>query len=152
MKKLKRDIKIGGVDFEQRFYYVRDENGKPAVTVCVLNTPDFSEITRGVCICTRTDQVDKMKYKKKAAGRARLALHTKTSSEPVAFEKALDVLSDVGLIEDNNYVLPKTELGESILHHGKSAYLTGNVENGITEKEAHLIKLPVEEKAKVAEA
>jgi hypothetical protein len=151
---MKEMIDICGKPFEQRFYYVRDDERKPVVTVCVLNTPDFSEVVRGISICSYYDQVDKKDSKKEASKRARLAFHKKNSSLPVKRDEALNNLEDASLIEysDGPYGFqPKATdpLGDSILTHGKSAYLTGDVEDGLTEAEKVLIRMiPPKEKDK----
>ncbi len=50
---------------DARFYYVRDEQGNPRITVC-LGKDRTGKIARGISICSEKDTVDKCKGRKLA--------------------------------------------------------------------------------------
>jgi hypothetical protein len=56
-------------DMEKRyFYYLRDDNNKPIVTVCLIKTGDI--VTKGIAICSERDNPVKKVGRNIAAGRA----------------------------------------------------------------------------------
>ena len=76
------------------FYYLRDGNKQPRVTVCLMKTNGV--ITRGVSLCSHLDVLKKNKGKSKAAGRAIKALLKKENALPINRPEAIRVLASVG--------------------------------------------------------
>jgi hypothetical protein len=64
-----------------KFYYVRDHEWKPKITVCLIDTELHT--ARGIAICSDIDNPCKGVGKFKAFGRARKALVHKSSSLPI---------------------------------------------------------------------
>jgi len=62
---------------KEYYYYFRDENKAPRLTVCLLK--DGKYIARGVAICSERDPVNKAKGRTIAKGRAVKALKRKKS-------------------------------------------------------------------------
>ena len=60
---------------KERYYYYRDENRAPRVTVCLLQ--DGKYVSRGVAICAANDPVCKSKGRAIARGRAAKAMVNK---------------------------------------------------------------------------
>ena len=75
------------------YYYHRDEEAKPLVTVCLLKFQgDF--VARGVAICSLRDCPSKRTGRTIARGRARKAMINKKSSEPTHYmSKAFPTLA-----------------------------------------------------------
>lgn len=83
---------------EEKYYYLRDVENKPIITVCLMKEGD--NIARGMAFCSEKDQPCKAKGRAIAKNRAIHALHSKMSSLKVRRVK----LS--GLIYFFSYLLP----------------------------------------------
>jgi hypothetical protein len=56
------------------YYYKRDENNRPLVTICVVKDPMTGEVARGLAFCSPSDQPVKAKGRQIALGRATQAM------------------------------------------------------------------------------
>ena len=79
------------------FYYMRDGENKPRVTVClILDESEYRVVARGVAICSFKDQPIKSKGRNMAAGRARSALMNKWENDSITRWEADYVIEDTG--------------------------------------------------------
>ncbi len=69
------------------FYYFRNENRTPIITVCLLNKED--QVARGIAICAPKDNFSKSMGRMFARNRAIKALLTKKTSDPVFRDEAI---------------------------------------------------------------
>lgn len=69
----------------KKFYYVRDKENRPAITVCLLaqNRPDGVFVARGIAVCSDTDNPCKIKGRGFAFSRANKAFVNGISGSPV---------------------------------------------------------------------
>lgn len=58
-----------------RFYYIRDNENNPVVTVCIMK--NGSKVSRGITVCSPADNFDKLIGRTRADIRARMALEKK---------------------------------------------------------------------------
>ena len=93
------------------FYYFRDGESKPMVTVCIIE--DLGVIARGISICSTGDNVVKKDYKTEdgelvvggrtiAIARALEALTTKLDSMPILKQEVHEVLDECGFDLETN--------------------------------------------------
>ena len=80
---------------KKRFYYLRDKNNAPVITVCLLVVDGFREIARGVSICSKDDQPNKKIGRKIALARARKAMGIKSNTSVIRKIPFIDGLSDI---------------------------------------------------------
>lgn len=59
---------------EEKYYYIRDIDNRPIVTVCLIK--ESNNIARGVAICSKQDQPCKAVGRKIAKARASYALNS----------------------------------------------------------------------------
>ena len=91
----------------QKFYYLRDCNNRPIVTVCLMRKK--GNYARGVSICSLKDNPNKKTGRNIAKGMATKALKRKMNSEMMARAEVWAVLEDFltpddwGLVESWNY-------------------------------------------------
>jgi len=71
------------------YYYERDQEKRPVVTVCVVQQND--EVARGVAICSPKDVTCKATGRKIAKHRAVYALNCQTTALPVGRDEAAAV-------------------------------------------------------------
>ena len=57
---------------EKLFYYLRDKDKRPAITICLLREGTF--VARGMAICSHMDQPCRKKGRKQATKRAKRAM------------------------------------------------------------------------------
>jgi len=74
---------------KKRFYYFRDKNRAPIVTVCLL--ADGTETARGAAVCSAKDQPCKKTGRRIALARARKAIGTKKSDRALLEHDPLTV-------------------------------------------------------------
>jgi len=74
------------------YYYYRDEDDVPKVTVCLLK--DGNEIGKGVAVCSPLDFPNKKEGRKIARGFARKALGMKRSSVHILREETIEIIED----------------------------------------------------------
>ena len=77
----------------EKFYYLRNENNVPLVTVCLIKRN--SDFGKGIKLCSKDDVVDKKYGRVKAKNMALKALGTQTTSEPIVRVEAGKVLNRV---------------------------------------------------------
>ena len=85
----------------KRFYYYRDEDKHPRITVCVIEKDGAYH--RGVAICAPDDRVIKSKGRVRASGRVDQALHHQKSIWKSVREDVWDMLLE--LIEEETWTL-----------------------------------------------
>lgn len=100
-----------GEFFKEKFYYLKDENGHPRVTVCIIETKT-GVVSRGVSLCSYLDLIRKAEGRNKARGRAVQALHNNTNN--ISIDRSVDshyilcVVSDIAkdpeILEKFNYL------------------------------------------------
>jgi len=79
----------------ERFYYFRDNQKHPRITVCLAKYGDV--LTRGISICSFSEkQIIKNKGRNIASKRARLAYIRKMNTLPISREEAFDVIDYCG--------------------------------------------------------
>jgi hypothetical protein len=64
------------------YYYLRDEDNHPRISVCLFRAPD-KKIYRGISICSFLDVVSKVDGRNRARGRAIKAYLNQEDSEPI---------------------------------------------------------------------
>lgn len=75
------------------FYYIRDNDGHPRVTVCLVS--DGVVHARGLSFCSPRDVLSKKEGRRLALARARKAYGTKTTGEPIGRDETLTVIQKV---------------------------------------------------------
>lgn len=77
------------------FYYVRDKQGNPRVTVCLLS--DGETHARGMSICSIRDGINKKEGRRIAIARARKAWGTQKDSDDINLNipDVLDILASL---------------------------------------------------------
>lgn len=75
------------------FYYMRDQEGRPRITVCLIS--EEGVLCRGLSLCSHLDAPKIKTGRNKAKGRAVKALVRKQASLPVVRKESFDVLIDV---------------------------------------------------------
>jgi len=79
---------------DTRFYYLRDLQNKPLVTVC-LAKDTTGQYYRGIAICSPKDNPVKRVGRQIALGRVLRALHRNIESDPVFRSEACYILREV---------------------------------------------------------
>lgn len=78
---MKKKRKLPEVNIDKTyFYYLKDKNGQPVVTVCLMMDEKTRQWARGVSICSLSETFKYGKGRNKAYGRAKRALIWKESS------------------------------------------------------------------------
>jgi len=76
---------------KEYYYYIRDEEKKPRITVCLLQVDDPSKkincIAKGIAICCMKDNPCKKEGRNLAKERALLALKNKAHCLPMVWRK-----------------------------------------------------------------
>ena len=86
------------------YYYLRDKQNRPLVTVCLLKDND-SKVYQGVAICSLKDNPNKKTGKAIAFGRAKQAEENKKDDGSIFRQEAYETLSKVN---DFNFYLFKS--------------------------------------------
>jgi hypothetical protein len=77
---------------QERFYYYRDDKGRPLVTVCELFTLTNELMGTGIAICSPKDEPNKRVGRAIARQRAFHAFKTHTNKLPIWRQEAIDTL------------------------------------------------------------
>jgi len=94
----KKQSSING-SFRTIYYYIRAEDRRPIITVCLIiqnSQISTNRISRGVTICSSLDHPCKKTGRNIAFGRAIQALIHKTSAGPIKSDNAYNVMLDTG--------------------------------------------------------
>ena len=75
---------------DKLFYYLRDKENRPVVTICLIEERD--RIARGVAICSQLDQPCKKTGRGIAGQRAQAALYSKETRLEIATKRAKEIL------------------------------------------------------------
>lgn len=78
---------------KEKYYYLRDKERKPLITVCLLYVS--GHIARGVAICSPSDNPEKREGRRIAFKKAEKAFLEKTQTEPVIREEPIEVINRV---------------------------------------------------------
>ena len=92
-----------------RFYYLRDKENKPRVTICEVPTNDC--IYLGMAICSTKDNPCKLEGRKGAVERIKDAVFAGIHCNPVNRPEVKDMLSKLLGRKENQWVLTKLNLG-----------------------------------------
>lgn len=84
-----------GTLIKTKFYYFRDDNNHPIVTVCVMKYKE--NIARGISICNAKDNIDKKIGRRLAKRRAISAIYYKKTRLKI---RKLDVLQTLFDLDD----------------------------------------------------
>lgn len=88
---------IKGDNMEPRFYYMRDKENKPRVTVCLIRAN--GDIARGIAICSLSDNPHKATGRTIAEDRAFKAWQKRNNFDEISRGKAFMALSAVSADE-----------------------------------------------------
>ena len=77
---------------DSKYYYFRDTQNKPRITVCLLKVG--GQTARGIAICSMLDNPCKTTGRNIAKGRAHKAMFAEESSCPINRKTAFDVAYD----------------------------------------------------------
>ena len=77
------------------FYYLRDYNKRPVITVCLLYKKRIGGIARGIALCSPKDNPTKQTGRSIAHGRALRAVKRKMNGLPINRMEAISILEDV---------------------------------------------------------
>jgi hypothetical protein len=105
------------VDSRIHYYYLRDENRRPVITVAVADILDDGVVCRGVAICSDKELPVKRIGRDIARGRLIKALVNREDSEPVQRFEAVDVMMCEDLYTDfkSSYDVEPTEFELGLL-------------------------------------
>ena len=81
----------------QKYYYCKNGDGKPVVTVCVMQ--NGSDTARGVAILSSKDNHNKKIARQIAAGRAAKALRLKNNNSEIRRGEPVDAIVSLHLAE-----------------------------------------------------
>ena len=90
------------------YYYLRDTQGKPVVTVCVVRKDSY--FARGVAICSKADQPVKKVGRTIARNRALWAIHNGKSKTLICSDAAIEAIDDV----DASNIINQAEFGPDL--------------------------------------
>jgi len=79
---------------KEKFYYHRDRENKPRVTVCVMESDVGNPIVQGVALCSWKDNPRKATGRAIARGRALKALYHLESNDRILRDEAISVLTE----------------------------------------------------------
>ena len=86
---------------ERKFYYRRDKDNHPRMTICLLRDPRTNIVCRGIALCSyKEDNIDKEVGRDLAESRAVTAFKTKGDSEVIICADAYGVFCDCLKPED----------------------------------------------------
>ena len=92
---------------DRKFYYRRDKDNHPRMTICLLRNPKTNIICRGIALCSyKEDDINKEVGRDLAESRAVLAFQTKDDSELIISTDAFGVFCDCIDKEDVTFVSP----------------------------------------------
>jgi hypothetical protein len=101
---------------EKYFYYLRDKEKKPRVTVCIIGVT-FDKVTkyaRGIAICSLKDPVVKVTGRNIAHGRAVSALMNNNKSNDITRIEADMILESCG---EEGLFIYKSEMNPVLTEH-----------------------------------
>jgi len=81
-------------ELKEYYYYLRDEQNRPAVTVCLIVDNDSNEYFRGIAVTSDKDMPSKKEGRRIARGRSLRAIGMHKSTMKMDYQKALDLFSD----------------------------------------------------------
>lgn len=103
------------------YYYLRDFNNVPVVTVCVVRKGN--EYARGVSICSSYDQVNKNVGRRISRDRALFAIHNRATDDNIINRsEAVDVLNDINY--DTLYINYKFEYNPQLSYFEMKLFWT----------------------------
>ena len=86
------------INIKERFYYVRDKQNRPVVTVC-LGTDENGVHSRGVAYCSDKDIPKKSTGRAIARGRMLKAFHNQETFDPICFSRMeTKIMTDISLV------------------------------------------------------
>lgn len=71
------------MNFKERWYFYRDNENAPRITVYLIKDLESGNVARGVSICSSRDIINKKEGRRIAKNRALKALYTKSDSMPI---------------------------------------------------------------------
>jgi len=118
MKKIKKFT-----DEKVHFYYKRDADNRPLVTVCLIH--GSNGIGRGVAVCSPNDIPNKKIGREYAKRRALKAYWEKRTEEPIVTNRAVDVA--VSVAEDQaEWLNPKIWYNPVLSQHERNIVTAAN--------------------------
>ena len=112
----------------EKFYYLRDANNIPIITICIALDVDSGDFARGMAICSTKDNPNKKEGKRIARRRAIRALGSKTTSLPIKDSRAIDSAiyafahKTTSIFQPNSGYYSKSPTHEGIFTIYKSTY------------------------------
>lgn len=91
------------------YYYLRDKQGSPVVTVCVVRQDSY--FARGVAICSKADQPVKKIGRKIARDRALWAIHNGMDNTLICSDAAIEVMDAV---DSGDCIVNQAEFGPKL--------------------------------------
>ena len=98
---------------KEGYYYGRDTENKPRVTVCILRN-SIGEIARGVAICSRLDNPNKKIGKAIARGRAEKAMNQEKSTDVIDRSEARNIMGFC-LTNYHNQIIRKSAYNPALI-------------------------------------
>ena len=100
---------------DARFYYIRDRNNQPRITVCLGN--DDGTPVRGIAICSLEDTIDKGTGRKLAYVRMKQAIQHQGSQDIILGAKAHKVATSylTGITHKSEYDANLTDFEEDLV-------------------------------------
>ena len=102
---------------KEKYYYIRDEENKPRVTVCLMKEEegDVGITSRGVSVCSYQDNPCKRVGRKIARNRANYALLTGEDSLPILTNHS-GVAMNVPFVSKSEFMPFLSEMEDRILN------------------------------------
>jgi len=82
------------VKIKEYYYYLRDEQNRPAITVCLIVNYESNEYFRGIAVASDLDMPNKKEGRTIAKGRAAKAIKRMESTMDIVHPKPLKMFSD----------------------------------------------------------
>ena len=86
--------------FKRRFYYFRDMDNHPRITVCVIQDPKSKIYCRGLSLCSFMDATEKEFGRDAAEDRAIKAFKTQKHSEKITRYETKDIINSIQRFEN----------------------------------------------------
>ena len=95
------------------YYYYRDVNNRPVVTVCLIGGRIFTDIARGISICSPKDIPCKKTGRFYARERAIRAFIDRFSFDPIVGKDELEVIGNASKVDNfwNNHYKGQCPVG-----------------------------------------
>lgn len=99
-----------------KYYYLRDENGHPRVTVCLLKASIGGMFHRGLALCSYSEKViDKKLGRKLAYKRAVKAMMSKRNQLPIKSPNGIGIVGDFFIYDfKSQYNVELTEFEQKL--------------------------------------